>query len=128
MGYLRSRPAISIEHPYWEIGCLSRAMTLSGIGLQQPAYMSDKNLCRYGVLNNVQPTFNNETTKEQQIVYYTAPVNIQPINTPQPYVHVQTLSNSQTVNQYSPTRLIMQHDPQQQQLLSSNNVISTNIQ
>ena len=60
-------------------------------------------------------------------VYYTCPANIQPVNISQPYVYVQQLPNNQTVNQSVPVRIIMHHETQHQQLISSNN-IATNIQ
>ncbi|CAF5121482.1 unnamed protein product, partial [Rotaria sp. Silwood1] len=41
--------------------------------LQPPLYMLDENSDRYKVLNNVTLASNNETTKEQQLVYFTTP-------------------------------------------------------
>ncbi|CAF1016848.1 unnamed protein product [Rotaria sp. Silwood1] len=92
--------------------------------LQPPLYMLDENSDRYKVLNNVTLASNNETTKEQQLVYFTTPVNIQPINNTQPYVCLQQLANSQIVKQYSVASLIVHHQLQQQQLSSNNNMMS----
>ncbi|CAF3268668.1 unnamed protein product [Rotaria sp. Silwood2] len=93
----------------------------SNMELQQPVYMPDENLVVFRVLNNVPLASNNETTKEKQIVYYTAPANTQPVYSNQPYVCLQQLPNSQTVNQYSQTSLFVHHQPQQQQQQSSLN-------
>ncbi|CAM2707436.1 unnamed protein product [Rotaria socialis] len=92
--------------------------------LQQPVYMPDENSDFFRVLNNVLLASNNETAKGQQIVYYTAPANIQPANYNQPYVCVQQLPNNQIVNQYSPTSLFGHHQPQQQQQSSLNNNVA----
>ncbi|CAF2938761.1 unnamed protein product [Rotaria sp. Silwood2] len=92
--------------------------------LQQPVCMPDENSGLFRVLNNVPLASNNETTKEQQIVYYTVPANIQPINSNQPYVCLQQLPNSQMANQYPPTSLFVHHQPQQQQQLSLNNNVA----
>ncbi|CAF3897821.1 unnamed protein product [Rotaria sp. Silwood2] len=88
--------------------------------------MADENSDRYNGLNTGASIPNNEITKEQRIIYYTVPANIQSI-TPQPYIYMQQLPNSQSTHQFSPTRLIIQQAPQQQSL-SSNNVISTSTQ
>ncbi|CAF4172105.1 unnamed protein product, partial [Rotaria sp. Silwood2] len=88
--------------------------------------MSDENSCRQGGINNILPAFNNDTINEQQIVYYTAPANCQPLNTAQSYVYVQQMPINQSVNHLSPARVIMHHETQQQQqqqqFFSSNNV------
>ncbi|CAF3349295.1 unnamed protein product [Rotaria socialis] len=96
----------------------------SNMELQQPVYMAEENSDLYRVLNNVPLASNNETTKEQQIVYYTTPANIQPVNSNQPYVCVQQLPNNQIVNQYSPTSVFIHHQPQQQQQSSLNNNVA----
>ncbi|CAF4825990.1 unnamed protein product, partial [Rotaria sp. Silwood2] len=75
--------------------------------------MSDENSCRQGGINNILPAFNNDTINEQQIVYYTAPVNCQPLNTAQSYVYVQQMPINQSVNHLSPARVIMHHETQQ---------------
>ncbi|CAF2110420.1 unnamed protein product [Rotaria magnacalcarata] len=101
---------------------------ISGIILQQPVFMSEENSCRQGGINNILPAFNNDTLKEQQLVYYTATANSQPMNTSQPYVYVHQLPNNQSVNHLSLTRLIMHHETNQQQqqqpLFLSNNATS----
>ncbi|CAF2908456.1 unnamed protein product [Rotaria sp. Silwood2] len=67
----------------------------------------------YAVMNNVSLAPNDEISHEQQIVYYNAPVNYQPINNQQPYVYLQQLPNSHTVNQYSSASSTAQHNQQQ---------------
>ena len=105
----------------------SRGNPISGMIVQQSVYMSNENSCNHGALNNIISSFNNDSTKEQQVIYYTSAVNIQPMNTSQPYVYLQQLPNNQTVNQSAPARLIMHHETQHQQIFSSNN-IAANIQ
>ncbi|CAF2877838.1 unnamed protein product [Rotaria sp. Silwood2] len=64
-------------------------------------------------MNNISLASNNEISQEQQIVYYNAPVNYNPLNSQQPYVYTQQLPHNYTVNQYSSAVSAAQHNQQQ---------------
>ena len=77
---------------------------LSSDGSLQQLYIYDEKLNTYKALNIFTPTLTNQVVEGQQLVYYTAPTDIQP--TP----------NTQTVTQYASTRLTDQNDQKQQRL------------
>jgi hypothetical protein len=69
---------------------------------QQPVQGSEENPRIYALLNNVPIFSNSQSLHEQQIIYYSNPLNYQHLtNNPQHYVYPQQLSNNQIVNHYT---------------------------
>ncbi|CAF4123578.1 unnamed protein product [Rotaria magnacalcarata] len=96
---------------------------------QKIVYMAPENQYPITTSNNTICTNNHDISKEQQIVYGTAPVIYQPYNIPQSYICAQPTPNGQIVNQYSSDNMVTQHQLyQQQQVPSTINVPSAYVQ
>ena len=87
---------------------------------QKTVYMSEDNPGPITMSNNTTCITNHEVSKEQQIVYGTAPVLYQPYRMPQAYGCAQPTANSQIVNQYSPSHIVNQQQYYQQQVPLNN--------
>ncbi|CAF4534560.1 unnamed protein product, partial [Rotaria magnacalcarata] len=96
---------------------------------QKIVYMAPENQYPITTSNNTICTNNHDISKEQQIVYGTAPVIYQPYNIPQSYICAQPTPNGQIVDQYSSDNMVTQHQLyQQQQVPSTINVPSAYVQ
>ncbi|CAF1152885.1 unnamed protein product, partial [Rotaria magnacalcarata] len=86
---------------------------------QKIVYMAAENQYTITTSNNTICTNNHDISKEQQIVYGTAPVIYQPYNIPQSYVCAQPTPNDQIANQRSSDNMVTQHQLYQQQQVPS---------